>query len=55
VFQRRANAPVQAPQLSTVEAGRGPQRVQPGAPKSFVCIDISDSRERPLVEERRLE
>ena len=55
MLERRANAPVQPPQLVPVEPGRRTQRIEPGAPQRLVDVDVPQPGERALVEERRLE
>jgi hypothetical protein len=54
-LERSANATVECADLASIElAGRSP-RIDPRAPERFVGVDISDSGERSLVEERCLD
>jgi hypothetical protein len=55
VLKCRADAPVQPPQLVPVEAGRRTQRIEPRSPERLVDVDVPHPRNRPLIEERRLE
>ena len=42
-------------ELVAVEAVRRSQRVEPRAPECLVGVDVAEARERPLIEERRLQ
>jgi hypothetical protein len=41
--------------LVGIEAVRGPERVEAGAPERLVDVDVPEAGESALVEERRLE
>src|SRR4029079_18341921 len=55
VLERRADAPVEPPQLVPVEPGCRPERIEPRAPERLSNIEFPHPRERAWVEERRLE
>src|SRR5262249_18460375 len=55
VLERRTDPAVQSPEFVAVEAGGRPEWVESCAPQRLVDVDVPQPRERPLVEERRLE
>jgi hypothetical protein len=49
-LERPPEPAVKRPQLTSVEVTRGACRAEPGAPESFVRIDVSDAGHGSLIE-----
>src|SRR5262249_7122299 len=55
MLERRTDPAVQSPEFVSVEVGGRPEWVESCAPQRLVDVDVPQPRQRPLVEERRLE
>ena len=49
-LERPPEPAVKRPELTSVELTCGACRVEPGAPESFVRVDVSDAGHRSLIE-----